>query len=274
MRDRAEPRARQRFGPGALVSAAVVGAALGTQMGPALTGIPPIRRLVSPRLCGMGRPGHIALTFDDGPDPASTPYFLAELDRLGWKATFFMLGSLARASGGLAAEVAAAGHEIAVHGDVHRSHILRSPLAVIDDVRRARDTLADLTGETPIWLRPPYGTMSGAGPVAAGRAGLELVLWSAWGRDWRREATPETVRADIGTDLVSGGTVLLHDSDCTSAPGAWRSALGALPLLAETWSARGWSAGPLCDHGVGEPAAGRRPQGRASTDPNDWSLRR
>jgi peptidoglycan-N-acetylglucosamine deacetylase len=219
-------------------------------MGPALTGIPTIRRRVSSRLCGLGRPGHIALTFDDGPDPASTPYFLSELDRLGWKATFFMLGSMARAGGGLAAEVAAAGHEIAVHGDVHRSHIWRSPAAVIDDTRRARDCLAELTGSVPRWFRPPYGTMSGAGPTAARRLGLELVLWTAWGRDWRREATPETVRDDIATDLVTGGTVLLHDSDCTSAPGSWRSALGALPRLAEAWSERGWEVGPLAEHGL------------------------
>ena len=267
-------RRPRRFGPAALAGAALVGAGLGAQMGPALSGIPAVRRLVSPRLCGMGRPGHIALTFDDGPDPASTPYFLAELDRLGWKATFFMLGSLARSSGGLAAEVAAAGHEIAVHGDVHRSHIWRSPGAVLDDVRRARDTLADLTGTAPRWLRPPYGTMSGAGPAAAGRAGLELVLWSAWGRDWRREATPESVVADIGTDLASGGTVLLHDSDCTSAPGAWRSALGALPLLAEDWAGKGWVSGTLADHGVGETGGGPLPQGRASTARSGWSLRR
>ena len=261
---------RRRFGPGALVAAGLLGAGLGAQMGPALTGIPPVRRAVSPRLCGMGRPGHIALTFDDGPDPASTPYFLTELDRLGWKATFFMLGSLARASGGLAAEVAAAGHEIAVHGYVHRSHIWRTPGAVIDDVRRARDTLADLTGTAPRWLRPPYGTMSGAAPAAANRAGLELILWSAWGRDWRREATPESVVADIDTDLVSGGTVLLHDSDCTSSPGAWRAALGALPLLAEAWSGREWVAGPLADHGVGEVDV-RRAQGRGSSALSGWA---
>ncbi|MHB1855374.1 MAG: polysaccharide deacetylase family protein, partial [Acidimicrobiales bacterium] len=234
--------ARRRPPPPQLawLAAATAGAgAVLAQTAPALTAVPVVRRAIFPRLTGLGRPDHVALTFDDGPDPASTPQFLAELDRLGWKATFFMLGSMARRSGGLAAEVAAAGHEVAVHGDVHLSQVWRTPSAVIDDARRARDTLAELTGTTPAWMRPPYGTLSGAGPEAARRAGLELVLWTAWGRDWRAEATPSSVTADIGTDMVPGGTVLLHDSDCTSAPGAWRSALGSLARLADVWAGRG-----------------------------------
>lgn len=242
-------RARGMAGAGLVAGGLLLGAA--AQAAPALTGLAPVRRRLSPRLSGLGRHDHVALTFDDGPDPASTPLFLAELDRLGWKATFFMLGSMALRSGGLAAEVAAAGHEVAVHGHLHVSHLLRRPQAVVDDVRRARDILVALTGTTPRWFRPPFGTMSGADPGAARRADLEIVLWTAWGRDWRREATPESVVADIETDLEPGATVLLHDSDCTSDPGAWRSALGALPLLAEGWEGRGWSVGPLAEHDLG-----------------------
>ena len=47
--------------------------------------------------------GHVALTFDDGPDPASTPGFLDVLDALGWRATFFMLGEMVATRAGLAA---------------------------------------------------------------------------------------------------------------------------------------------------------------------------
>ncbi|MHB1445179.1 MAG: polysaccharide deacetylase family protein [Acidimicrobiales bacterium] len=253
------PAARRRplpSGLGLLAVGTVAGGAVLAQAAPALTALPAVRRRFSPRLTGLGRTDHVALTFDDGPDPASTPQFLAELDRLGWKATFFMLGSLARRSGALAAEVAAAGHEVGVHGDVHLSQVWRRPSAVIDDARRARDTLAELTGTTPRWMRPPYGTLSGAGSEAARRAGLEVVLWTAWGRDWRTEATPQSVVDDVGTDMVPGGTVLLHDSDCTSAPGAWRSALGALPRLAQVWADQGWTVGPLWDHGL-RPAQAR-----------------
>ncbi len=76
------------------------------------------------------------------------------------------------------------------------------------------------------------------------------MLWTTWGRDWRGDATPKTVAAEVTRGLVPGATVLLHDSDCTSAPGAWRSALGALDDLAELFAARRLIVGPLCDHGV------------------------
>jgi hypothetical protein len=48
--------------------------------------------------------------------------------------------------------------------------------------------------------------------------------------------------------LRAGGVILLHDSDVTSAPGSWRSALGALPALAEFCAARDWPLGPLREH--------------------------
>ena len=205
---------------------------------------------VTPALVGRGRPKHVALTFDDGPDPRSTPAILAELDRAGWQATFFMLGTMARQSPGLVSEVIAAGHEVAVHGDEHKNMLRRTPRAARDDIRRATDTLADLTGQHPTWFRPPFGILSAGALRGARRVGLRTVLWTTWGRDWRQEATPDTVVADVCRRYVDGGTVLLHDSDCESYPGSWRSTLGALPLLAERFAARDLTAGPLRDHGI------------------------
>src|SRR5687768_6006419 len=80
---------------------------------PLLTTRARLRRRYLPWLAGIGSSDHVAITFDDGPDPASTPAFLEELDRLGMRATFFMLGVNAAAHPGLAAEVADAGHEVA-----------------------------------------------------------------------------------------------------------------------------------------------------------------
>ncbi len=92
---------------------------------------------------------------------------------------------------------------------------------------------------------------------------MTTVLWTTWGRDWRREATPDTVVADVTRRYVDGGTVLLHDSDCTSYPGSWRSALGALPRLADEFAARGLTVGTVGDHGIdrvaGSPVADPRP---------------
>ena len=81
-------------------------------------------------------------------------------------------------------------------------------------------------------------------------AGLRPVLWTAWGRDWRAEATAESVVADVLGGYVDGGTVLLHDSDCTSAPDCWHAALAALPRLTDALHARSLRVGPLSEHGI------------------------
>jgi peptidoglycan/xylan/chitin deacetylase (PgdA/CDA1 family) len=219
---------------------------------PGLPGIYPAGMHVVPALHGRGRSGHVAITFDDGPDPASTPAFLHQLDQLGWHATFFMLGSMARQHPTLVAEVAAAGHEIGVHGDEHRNMLRRSPWSARADVVRCRDLLADLSGQEPLFFRPPFGTLAFGAFWGAKSAGLTTVLWTNWGRDWRGDASPDAVAAEVLARDIDGGTVLLHDSDCQSDPGSWRNALGALPILAEALAARDLAVGPLRDHGLRE----------------------
>jgi hypothetical protein len=91
--------------------------------------------------------------------------------------------------------------------------------------------------------------MSSAARLAVRRLGLTPVLWTCWGEDRTARATPGSVHPTVTADLDGGGAILLHDSDCSSAPGAWRSALGALPPIFDTCEDRGFEVGPLCDHG-------------------------
>jgi peptidoglycan/xylan/chitin deacetylase (PgdA/CDA1 family) len=192
----------------------------------------------------------IALTFDDGPDPLSTPHFLRLLDARGIRATFFLLGSMLNRAPGLARELAAEGHEIGIHGWLHRPLLLRGPRATYDDLARARDAVTDVTGRPPTLFRPPYGVMNTSAHLACRRLGLTPVLWTAWGEDWRGRATPDSVHRTVTRDLTGGGTVLLHDSDCTSAPGSWHTTLGALPRILDTCENNGWRIGPLREHGI------------------------
>jgi peptidoglycan/xylan/chitin deacetylase (PgdA/CDA1 family) len=231
-------------------TAGIATALVAAHAAPALTAITPLRRRLLPALSGIGRPDHVALTFDDGPDPRSTPAFLDRLSAEGVRATFFLLGRMLSRAPGLGADLVSAGHEVAVHGWHHRCLLLRGPGATYDDLARARDLIANVTGRQPRWFRPPYGVLTTAAVRAARRLDLSPVLWTSWGRDWESRATRESVLGTVTRHLGAGGTILLHDSDCTSAPGSWRHTLAALPALIDAARARGLRVGPLSEHGL------------------------
>jgi peptidoglycan/xylan/chitin deacetylase (PgdA/CDA1 family) len=218
--------------------------------GPGITGLAPARRLVFRRLAGYGKPGHVALTFDDGPDPESTPEFLRVLAERGVRATFFMLGSMVAKAPGLAADIAAAGHEIGVHGYDHRYLTLRAPRATRMDLMRATSVITEVTGTRPTLFRPPYGVLSGPALRAARELGLTPLLWGCWGREWTPGATPASVLQTLVGGLSGGVTVLLHDSGCTSPPGAWQAGLGALEPLLDECDRRSLRVGPVAEHGL------------------------
>jgi len=219
------------------------------QAGPGITALGPVRRSLFPRLSGSGRPDHVALTFDDGPDPDSTPRFLEVLAARQVHATFFLLGSMVARAPGLAAQIAAAGHETGVHGWDHCYLPLRGPRATREDLRRAAGTIAEATGTVPTLFRPPYGVLSTSALLTARELGLTPLLWGSWGREWTPGATPESVYATLARNLAGGVTVLLHDSGCTSPPGSWQAGLGALPLLLDECDARGLRVGTAAEHG-------------------------
>jgi len=200
----------------------------------------------------------VALTFDDGPDPRSTPRVLDALDRLDVRATFFLVGARARAHPELVEEVARRGHEVASHGDRHVSHLLRPPWCVRQDLERARATLAGL-GCDPSWYRPPYGHVTGATLVAARAAGLATVLWSAWGREWT-SSSPHEVAARVVRRLRPGAIVLLHDGEAFGPPGMSKVVLGALPLVADALDRAGLE--PVTLSGV----CAARPLGKVHSD--------
>jgi peptidoglycan/xylan/chitin deacetylase (PgdA/CDA1 family) len=235
-------------GPLARAGAAVAAAGVAAHFLPGAVAWRRGRCWLLPRLSGVGRPDHIAVTFDDGPDPISTPLVLDALDIFGWRATFFCLGSQAQRTPQLVDDIVRRGHEVGVHGFDHRSHLRRTAPAVLEDVRSARGLLEDITGREVNWFRPPYGAVAAPTLAAARSTGLRLVLWTTWGMDWRPEATGATVAANVERTFVPGATVLLHDSDLTSAPQSWKATVDALPLLAGQWHGRGLEVGPLSEH--------------------------
>jgi len=224
--------------------------ATAAQFAPSLARSSAFGERYAPALVGRGQRDHVALTFDDGPDPLGTPCVLRRLAELDLHATFFVLGCQAVRAPDIVAEVVRAGHEVAVHGYDHRSMAARTPRATIDDIARARDTIADIAGVAPAYFRPPFGMLTLAALHGARRAGLTTVLWTNWGRDWRPNATPASIVDDVTRRPLPGATVLLHDSDSQSAPGSWLAVVDALPELADAFARQELSTGPLGAHGL------------------------
>jgi peptidoglycan/xylan/chitin deacetylase (PgdA/CDA1 family) len=233
------------------VSAGVGAAAVGLAalwLGPgAAPHVPPLARALGVPLRLERLPG-VALTFDDGPDPHGTPAVLDELERAGAKATFFLVGEQARRHPDLVGEIVARGHEPAIHGYRHRSQLRCTPRAFAEDLARAIDLLGELCGGALRLYRPPYGAFSLGGLIEVRRRGLQPLLWSRWGRDFRASTGAPRVAELVCQKLSAGDVVLLHDCDRYCDAHAWRQTVQALPWIVETIERLGLQALTVSDH--------------------------
>lgn len=187
---------------------------------------------------------HIALTFDDGPDPDGTPAVLDALDDAGVKATFFMVGEQAKQNPALAREVANRGHDVGLHGATHVSQRELEDWKVKDEMAYGLGTLEVATGRRPGYFRPPYGVFSEAGYEACRALRLEPVYWSAWGTDWET-ISAERVLDVVERDLEAGVIVVLHDSARYGHRPDVAATVGAIPLIAAAAAERGLAFGGL-----------------------------
>lgn len=174
----------------------------------------------------------VVLTFDDGPHPEGTPAMLEILARAGARATFFVVGEQVRRRPALLGEIETAGHLVALHGDRHRLQLRLRAEELEDDLVRGSAAIEDALGHGPVWHRPPYGIYSPAGLRAARERGLRPLLWSRWGKDWRKFTTPPRIAGRVVPGVLPGDVILLHDADFYSARGSHRRTAGALVLIA------------------------------------------
>jgi peptidoglycan-N-acetylglucosamine deacetylase len=176
-------------------------------------------------------PGGVVLTFDDGPHPEGTPAVLEVLQEAEMTAMFFLVGEQVERRPALAAEIVERGHAVALHGYRHRPQPLMNARAVEDDMAWGTAVISEATGVALGWHRPPYGLYSPAGLDAARQRGLKPILWSRWGKDWRRLTTPERIATRATRDLHPGDVILLHDADFYSSKGSHERTVAALKLI-------------------------------------------
>jgi peptidoglycan/xylan/chitin deacetylase (PgdA/CDA1 family) len=192
---------------------------------------------------GPKRP-EVALTFDDGPNPHTTPIVLDALAEAGATATFFVVGRKAHTHPELVREIAARGHQLGLHGFEHdRLFSLRRAAHVLSDIRRTQAVLGDAGVTPPTLFRPPIGFVSHFTVTGARRAGVTLVGCSARAFDGFAHASVTKVTGRLLRALEPGALIAMHDSaerdDYTPA------SLAALPRVLEELERRSLRAVPL-----------------------------
>ena len=173
----------------------------------------------------------IALTIDDGPDPAVTPAVLDLLDAAGLRATFFCIARAASTHRSICRDIVRRGHSVQNHSDRHsKAFSLLGPTAMASEIGAAQARLADITGETPRFFRAPAGLRNPFLAPVLQRLDLQLVSWTRRGFDTvRRE--PEALVARLTQGLAAGDILLLHDGNAARTADGRPIVLAALPAL-------------------------------------------
>ncbi len=150
----------------------------------------------------------IALTFDDGPNPYTTPELLDILKENDARATFFMLGTNVEKYPDLVARVYQEGHEIGNHSWAHKDFsVMKDKKEIIENYQKADDAIFAACGHDPTYVRPPYGSTSELYDQTIERTSI---LWSVDTRDWESH-DPKAIQAAIETYAGDGSVILLHD---------------------------------------------------------------
>jgi len=178
----------------------------------------------------------IALTFDDGPDPAITPAILNTLEQYHVRATFFMVGKNVAEHPDVARAVAAAGHEIANHTYTHPSMSRISPERLEKEMMDTEQIIYAVTGKRTRLFRPPSGRYNATVVQTAERLGYRVILWT-WNQDTRDWANPgvQNIVHKVVEHARPGSIVLCHDrgSRCLNTA-------KALPTIIKELRTRGY----------------------------------
>jgi len=154
----------------------------------------------------------VALTFDDGPHPKITPWILDQLDRVGAKATFFLVGKQVDLYPELVREILARGHTIASHSYTHRDMRRLPALEVERELVRSRAAIRRATGVNVTLFRPPGGHYDEAVRQATGLWGYTTVFWTANISNYAGQPARSVESGLIG-DIQPGGICLLHNGE-------------------------------------------------------------
>lgn len=149
----------------------------------------------------------VALTFDDGPNPYTTPIVLDVLKKYNIKATFFVLGQRISGNEELLKRIVLEGHEIGNHSWSHPDLTKLSKEDVAKQISDTQNKIYEVTGVYPTLLRPPYGAYNKS---VYEQAKLPIILWNVDSQDWSLRNTSKVTNRVVNITRA-GSIVLMHD---------------------------------------------------------------
>jgi len=178
----------------------------------------PGSQLFGEALIAPPRPGELALTFDDGPNPACTPRLLDILASHDTRATFFLIGSRAKVEKQLVRRIVDSGHLIGNHSWSHPNLALAAALRVKEQLVQTSDILEQISGLPVRFFRPPFGARRPVVFQLARSLGMTPVLWNAMTSDWSEPSADLIARRLKGqVDRLyrqgRAANIVLHDGN-------------------------------------------------------------
>ena len=198
----------------------------------------PQSQLLGRVLIAGPNPDHLALTFDDGPNPAATPQLLQLLARHSVRATFFLIGGHVRLYPALTREIHAAGHLIGNHTMTHPWLAWQSAARIRAELGDCNRAIEDAISAPVGFFRPPHGARRPYVLKVARELGLTTVQWNIIVQDWKT-AEPAVIHArlerGIGRNRRKGraSNVVLHDGAGGIALADRRATVEAIRRLLE-----------------------------------------
>ena len=220
-----------------------LGAVVANHVQLAATGLWPRSTLLGPNWTHLPiaatQRGEVALSIDDGPDPAVTPQVLKLLDEYAVKATFFCVGRRVEEFAELAREIVHRGHAIENHSYRHLNYFsLLGPRGLSYEIEKAQDAIGRVTGRRPLFFRAPAGLRSPLLDPVLTRLGLLLASWTRRGFD-SVNRDPDSVFARLTTGLRAGDILLLHDGHAARTSTGTPVIIEVLPRLLAAFAQSG-----------------------------------
>lgn len=175
---------------------------------------------------------YIAMTFDDGPSPETTPRLLDILKQRNIKATFFMIGQNAERNPTIVKRILAEGHEIGNHSWTHPQLSKLADDRVTEEINKTQNAIKDASGYTPVLMRPPYGAITARQKEWIEKQfGLSVIIWSVDPFDWKRPGA-SVIEQRILAGARPGAIVLSHDIH--------KQTVDAMPATLDALAAKGF----------------------------------